>query len=278
MLAWLSRAGGALALLLLAAGPGAGQTSDLASEDAFRVCADPANYPMSDDEGGGYENRLAELFAERLDRKLTYTWFPMATGFERNTLNAKRCDVVMGYAQGYELVQNTNHYMTSAYVLIVPEEGRLADVETLSDPALNDARIGIVAGSPPATHMARNGLLANAHSYPLMVDRRYESPANDMLDDLKAGEIDAAILWGPIGGPLVKAEYPGVQVTPLIKEDLPPKLFYRITMGVRLGEKVWERELNSQIRRNQDEINAILTEAGVPLLNDMGTAELDVSQ
>jgi hypothetical protein len=67
-------------------------------------------------------------------------------------------------------------------------------------------------------------------------------------------------------------------VIPLINESLPPRLFYRITMGVRPNEKVWQRELNSLIRRNQDEINAILVEAGVPLINDMGTAPLDLGQ
>ncbi len=50
-----------------------------------------------------------------------------------------------------------------------------------------------------------------------------------------------------------------------------PHLFYRITMGVRQGEDAWKRELNSLIRRNQDRIDAILRDAGVPLLNDMGT-------
>jgi hypothetical protein len=51
-------------------------------------------------------------------------------------------------------------------------------------------------------------------------------------------------------------------------------MFYRITMGVRQGEKVWQRKLNSLIRRNQAEIDAILMEAGVPLLDDMGTTVL----
>ena len=55
-------------------------------------------------------------------------------------------------------------------------------------------------------------------------------------------------------------------------------MYYRITMGVRQGEKVWQRELNSLIRRHQDEINAVLAEAGVPMVNDMGDAVLDVTQ
>lgn len=260
------------------AAPAVAQTSDLVSNTAFRVCADPANYPVSSEDGSGYENKLAELMAGKLELPVQYVWFPQATGFIRNTLTAKRCDVVIGYAQGHELVQNTNHYYTSAYALIVPDDSDLAQVDTLADPALQGRKIGVVAGTPPAAHMARNGLIGKAKPYNLFVDRRVESPAIDMLDDLQSGEIDAAILWGPLGGPLVKADYPGFKVIPLVKEELPPRLFYRITMGVRQGEKVWQRQLNSLIRRNQDEINAVLAEAGVPLVNDLGTEVLELSQ
>ena len=254
------------------------QTSDLVSKTALRVCADPANYPMSSEDGSGYENQLAELISAKLELPVQYVWFPQATGFIRNTLAAKRCDVVMGYAQGHELVQNTNHYYTSAYALIVPMDSDLVQVNALNDPTLKGQRIGIVAGTPPAAHMARNGLIRQAKPYNLFVDRRVESPAIDMLNDLQSGEIDAAILWGPLGGPLVKADYPDFKVIPLVNEELPPRLFYRITMGVRQGEKVWQRQLNSLIRRNQDEINAVLAEAGVPLVNDLGTEVLDLSQ
>ncbi|WP_299819308.1 substrate-binding domain-containing protein [uncultured Jannaschia sp.] len=251
------------------------QTSDLVSDTAFRVCADPANVPMSNEAGEGYENALAELLAAKLERPVQYTWYPMATGFVRNTLQAGTCDVVMGYAQGHEMVLNTNHYMTSVYTLVVPKDGPLAGVTTLSDPALQDLRIGVVAGSPPATHMVRNGLIGKARGYNLVVDRRAESPIVDMLDDLDAGEIDAALVWGPLAGPLVKSDHPDLAVIPLLEETLPPRLFFRITMGVRQGEKVWQRELNSLIRRNQDEIDALLRDAGVPLINDMGDAPKD---
>ncbi|WP_226628762.1 substrate-binding domain-containing protein [Alloyangia pacifica] len=280
MPAWAEpvRAAGLALLLACSGGAGSAQTSDLVSTSALRVCADPAADPMSMQDGSGYENALAELIGAKLERPVRYTWFPMATGFIRQTLKAGKCDVVMGYAQGHELVLNTNHYMTSAYALVVPEDGPLAGVTELSDPALQGRTLGVIAGSPPATHMARHGLIGKARPYALVVDRRVESPASDMLDDLAAGEIDAAVLWGPIGGPLVKRDHPGLKVTPLIHEAGAPKLFYRITMGVRQGEKVWQRQLNSLIRRNQDEIDALLTEAGVPLLDDMGARALDVGQ
>lgn len=259
------------------AGSAGAQTSDLVSNNALRVCADPANYPMSTREETGFENRLAEMVAAKLDLPVQYTWYPMATGFIRNTLNAKACDLVIGYAQGHELVLNTNHYFTSVYTLIVAKDGDLADVESLTDAALKARRVGIIAGTPPSAHLARNGLIGQAKAYNLVVDRRHQSPAVDMLDDLSSGEIDAAILWGPLGGPLVKSSYPDLKVIPLIKEDLPPRLFFRITMGVRQGEKVWQRKLNSLIRRNQDEINALLVDAGVPLVTDLGTEVMEIS-
>ncbi len=266
-----------LVLQFSLAGTAGAQTSDLVSSKAFRVCADPANYPMSTRDETGFENRLAEFFAAKLDLPVEYTWFPMATGFVRNTLGAKSCDVVIGYAQGHELVLNTNHYFTSVYSLIVPSNGDLAGVQTLTDPALAGLRIGVVAGTPPAAHLARQGLIGKAKSYQLMVDGRHQSPARDMLADLEAGEIDAAILWGPLGGPLVKAHHPDLKLIPLVNEELPPRLFFRITMGVRQGEKVWQRELNSLIRRHQDEINQILADAGVPLVTEMGDAVMEIT-
>ncbi|MEC7669516.1 MAG: quinoprotein dehydrogenase-associated putative ABC transporter substrate-binding protein [Pseudomonadota bacterium] len=269
---------GAVALLLAQVGPGAAQTSDLVSKTSFRVCADTANYPMSTKEETGYENKLADLIASKLELPVAYEWYPMATGFVRNTLKANKCDVIMGYAQGHELVLNTNHYMTSVFALVMPKDGPLAAVDTMGDPALQGKRIGIIAGSPPADHMARNRLLAMAKPYDLVVDRRYENPVETMLNDVNTGETDAAILWGPLAGPLVKENYPDLMVVPLVKEKLPPRLFFRITMGVRQGEKVWERKLNSLIRRHQDEINAILSDAGVPLVNDMGNAVIEVGQ
>jgi len=271
MPAWADPRGWLLALgLALGAGAAPAQVSDLVSDTSFRVCADPANMPFSNREGEGFENRIAELLAAKLERPLEYTWYPMATGFVRKTLGEKRCDVVIGYAQGHELVLNTNHYYTSAYVLVVPADGKLAGVERLSDPALTGARLGIVAGTPPASHMARNGLIAGAKPYPLMVDTRHDSPAARMVEDLAAGEIDGAVLWGPIGGWLAQQADAGLSVIPLIREELPPRLFYRITMGVRQGDLVWKRELNSLIRRNQAEIDAILADYGVPLLEDFG--------
>ncbi len=267
-----------LAALILAAALAAGSgaaadTSDLVSRSQFRVCADPANLPFSNDRGEGFENAIAEVLAEALGRPVAYAFYPMATGFVRRTLFEGRCDVIIGYAQGDELVLNTNHYYTSAYALVVPADGPLAGVETLGDPRLRGARIGVPAGTPVADHLARNGHAPRVRPYKLMVDTRVENPAGQMIADLAAGEIDAAVMWGPIAGWRAREAPVPLRVVPLLREEGPPRLFYRITMGVRQGEETWKRQLNSLIRRHQDRIDAILADFGVPLVDEFGRAQ-----
>ena len=123
---------------------------------AFRVCADPANSPMATREGTGFENKLAELFAERLGLPLDYAWFPMATGFVRKTLKANRCDVIIGFSQGHELGFNTNHYYTTAYSIVTRADSDLSGVGTLTDPRLKAHRIGVIAGMTLLDDMGRH--------------------------------------------------------------------------------------------------------------------------
>jgi quinoprotein dehydrogenase-associated probable ABC transporter substrate-binding protein len=244
------------------------QNSDLVDRSQLRVCADPGNIPFSNDKSEGFENKIADLIAKELGVPVSYTFFPQATGFVRNTLNAGACDLVMGTAQGEELMQNTNHYYKSSYVLVAKPDSPLAKVDSLDDPVLKDAAIGIIAGTPPATIMAMNGLMGKARPYSLVVDRRFEAPAADMIADIASGAIDIGVLWGPMGGYYAKNSTPPLTVTPLVHETKGPKMSYRITMGMRRGEPEWKRQINELIAKKQNDINAILLSYGVPLLDE----------
>jgi quinoprotein dehydrogenase-associated probable ABC transporter substrate-binding protein len=251
------------------------QTSDsgdlsieLVDPKVLRVCADPRNMPFSSEKGEGFENKIAELFAEKLQKKLDYAFFPQATGFVRVTLGAHRCDVIMGFPQGNDLVQGTNPYYRTTYALVAKPGSGLEDVTTLEDERLKGKHIGIIAGTPPATYMAVNGLMADAKSYPLMIDTRLDSSAEAMIGDLTSGKIDAGILWGPMAGYYAKKASPPLHVTPLVKETSGPRLVYRIGMGVRPADQNWKRQLNRLIQDNQPAINKILLDYGVPLLDE----------
>src|SRR3954452_16444143 len=241
---------------------------ELVDPKVLRVCADPRNMPFSNEKGEGIENKLAELFAEKLHKKLDYMYFPQATGFVRMTLAAHRCDVIMGFPQGDDLVQGTNPYYRTAYALIAKQGSGLDDVATLEDGRLKGKRIGIVAGTPPATNMAVAGLMTNAKPYPLMIDTRIDSSVAAMIKDLMAGEIDAAVLWGPLAGYYARQVNASLHVTPLVKETSGPRLTYRIGMGVRSADQNWKRLLNRLIQENQPAINKILLDFGVPLLDE----------
>jgi quinoprotein dehydrogenase-associated probable ABC transporter substrate-binding protein len=241
---------------------------ELVDPKVLRVCADPRNLPFSNEKSEGFENKLAELFAEKLQKKLDYMFFPQATGFVRMTLGAHRCDVIMGFPQGDELVQGTNPYYRTAYALVARPGSGLEDVVSLGDERLKGKHLGIVAGTPPATNMAVNGLMTNARPYPLMIDTRIDSSAAAMIKDLMAGEIDAGVLWGPMAGYYARQVNPPLHVTPLVKETSGPRLAYRVGMGVRPADQNWKRQLNRLIQENQPAINKILLDFGVPLLDE----------
>ena len=241
---------------------------ELVDPKVLRVCADPRNLPFSNEKGEGFENKLAEFFAAKLEKKLDYTYFPQATGFVRVTLGAHRCDVIMGFPQGDDLVQGTNPYYRTAYALISRQGSGLDDVDTLEDTRLKGKHIGVVAGTPPATNMAAAGLMSTAKPYPLMIDTRVDSSAEAMINDLNKGDIDAGILWGPMAGFYAKKANPPLHVTSLVKEKTGPQFVYRIGMGVRRADQNWKRQLNRLIQENQPAINKILLDYGVPLLDE----------
>lgn len=246
-----------------------GHRSDLVNRRVLRVCADPANMPFSNDKKEGFENKIAEIIGNELQVPVEYTWFPQAVGFTRNTLLAKRCDVIIGTGQGDELVLNTNAVYRSAYALIYKPGTGLDGVDSIFDPRLKGKKVGVVQGTPSATIVAKAGLMDKARPYRLMVDRRYDDPSADMAKDIRSGEIDAGVMWGPIAGYYASRNGEKLAVVPLTNDvDKAGRLDFRITMGVRQGDDLWKRRLNDIIRKRQADIDKVLLEYGVPMIDE----------
>ncbi|KAB2942056.1 MAG: substrate-binding domain-containing protein [Hyphomicrobium sp.] len=246
-----------------------GHRSDLVNRKVLRVCADPANMPFSNDKKEGFENKIAEIISNELKVPVEYTWFPQAVGFTRNTLLAKRCDVIIGTGQGDDLVLNTNALYRSAYALIYKPGTGLDGVDSIFDPRLKGKKVGVVQGTPSATIVAKAGLMDKARPYRLMVDRRYDDPSADMVKDIRSGEIDAGVMWGPIAGYYGSRNGEKLIVVPLTNDvDKAGRLDFRITMGVRQGDDLWKRRLNDIIRKRQADIDKVLLEYGVPMIDE----------
>ncbi|PPQ38638.1 substrate-binding domain-containing protein [Rhodopila globiformis] len=262
---------GLVAMRAEAQAPGLGGSVELVDPKVFRVCADPRSLPFSNEAHQGFEDKLAEMFAQKLGKTVSYTYYPRTVGFVRNTLNALKCDVIMGDAQGDDMVLTTTPYYHAYYALVVPEDSGLTGVTSLEDPRLKGKHIGVVAGTPPATIMARDGLIADARPFQLNVDTRVDAPTKAMIDEIANGTIDAGVLWGPIGGYYASRSAKPLRVIPLTHEQGAP-MDFRIAMGVRRSDRDWKRTLNHLIADNQGAINKILIAYGVPIVDEQGKA------
>lgn len=243
---------------------------EMVSRTALRVCEDPANMPFSNRAGEGFENKIAELVAADVKLPLRYFWAPSGPGFVRNTLQSDLCDLVIGYAAGAEIVQHTNPYYRSTYVIVTRRDSPLAGVKQLSDPALKGHRVGVFAGTPPVDEFNAKGLVDNAKFYDLIVDHRFESPLAVVISDLENKTIDAAVVWGPLIGLSVKKSDGALVMTPLLKEGGEPDYSFRMTFGIRHNEPDWKHKLEAILRARQADINAILSDYNVPLLDNAG--------
>lgn len=237
------------------------------SRTELRVCADPNNMPFSNDRREGFENRIAEIIGADLDLPVSYVWFPQVIGFVRNTLRARECDLVMGAVSGDTVMDTTNPYYHTGYMLVT----RTADgitARAVGDPALADKRFGIIAATPPTELLLRHHLMPQVRAYSLAVDTRTTNPARDMLHDLVDNKIDVALVWGPLAGYAITREKLPLTTTFIAPEPGAPRLDYRIAMGVRSNEPDWRRRINQAVTRHQPEIRAVLSEYGMPLLDD----------
>jgi quinoprotein dehydrogenase-associated probable ABC transporter substrate-binding protein len=255
--------------LICGSRPVAAQTADIVDRSVLKVCADPNNLPFSNEKKEGFENKIAEVMGAALKLKVEYTWFPQVIGFVRNTLQAHRCDLVMGTVAGDDIMQTTNPYYYTTYVMLYRSDKRLA-FEGLQGPPLASLRLGVVGATPPSDLLVRHDLMAHAKPYQLTVDTRAESPTHQMVQDVVDGTIEVGFLWGPIAGYYRKHDELPLTLVPLKDEPGAARMKYHIAMGVRGNEPEWRRRVNAVILNQQPEITAILRDYGVPLLNEKG--------
>jgi quinoprotein dehydrogenase-associated probable ABC transporter substrate-binding protein len=258
-----------LVLAALASGGAVAQTGEIVDRSELRVCADPNNLPFSNERQEGFENAIAKLIADELRVPVSYVWFPQIVGFVRNTLRTRQCDLVMGTVAGDDIMQTTNPYYYSAYVMIFRAD-RGPGPSGMDDPRLRGMRIGIIGGTPPTDLLVRHDLIANAKPYALTVDTRHESPARQLVQDVVSGELDVGLVWGPIAGYYIKHDTLPLRMILLHGEPGAPRMDYRIAMGVRANEPEWRRRINAAILKRQRDITAILRDYGIPLLNEQG--------
>ena len=205
----------------------------------LRVCADPNNLPFSNERGEGFENKIAELIASELNVKVSYTWWAERRGFIRNTLNAGSCDLVPGTTNGIEMLRTTRPYYRSGFAFVTRADQ--PQVSSFDDPRLRKLTIGIQlvgedgSNPPPAEALGRRGLIDNVRGYSVYGDYRDETPASAIIHAVAKGDIDVAIVWGPVAGYFASREGVPLRVTLVSPQNDGPRLpmVFDINMGVR---------------------------------------------
>jgi mxaJ protein len=247
----------------------------------LRVCADPDNFPFSNRQLEGFENKIAEIIASDLRASVQYTWHPQRRGFIRQTLAAKHCDLIMGVPSGFEAVLSTKPYYSSTYVFVYAKNKKLDDLRSFDDAVLHDLNIGLQAfgddgaNLPPAHALARRGITSNVVGFS-MVDTA-ASPAGKIIDSVASGEIDVAIVWGPFAGYFVKQQPVEMSVVPVrASTDRKPLPFtFDISLGVRLDDAAFKEELEGVLYRKRGDIRKVLEAFGVPLIDKAPSTALE---
>jgi len=249
-------------------------------DKVLRVCADPNNLPLSHKNKQGYENKIAELIAKDLGWTVEYAWFPQRMGFIRNTLRARdpetnrwKCDLVTGVSPDSDMTSNTKPYYRSTYALAYVKGKGLDSVQTPEDltklppERLKSLKIGVVGRTPPVDWLLKNNLFDQAVSYQMQTGDPEQYLGQIVEKDLAGGKIDAAIIWGPMAGYFANKSSVPMAVVPL-KSEGDVKMDYGIAMGMRRGEKEFKQQIESALEKNKPAIKQILTEYGVPLVDE----------
>ena len=252
--------------------------------DALRVCQDPNNLPNSNLKGEGFENKIAELMAAKLGVPLQYYSTPQRLGFVRNSLKFKlpgdahfRCDVVIAAPVNNDQMSVTKPYFRSGEMLVFNPKGPLAGIRSVEELAakpkdfLSKLRIAVYDRDSSASQwLVRNGLEDQAVPMRLM-DARPDFHAGEIVERVIKGDVDAALVWGPVAGYYAKrvAQQP-LELLPLTAVDDEHPTAFSMGMGLRYGEPKWKATLQNLIDSNRGEVLAILKDYGIPLLDDKG--------
>jgi mxaJ protein len=241
-----------------------GEIRRVENNDEFKVCADPENMPFSNNKQEGFEDKIAQVLAQDLGKKLTFTYAYSRQGFFRNTLGANRCDVVIGTTSDADMMRTSKPYYRAGHVFVWRKASNY-NITDWTSPDLRKGFIGVIDHSPATIPMNDNNLIANARPY--RIQRDLNLPSSFMIDDLAKGDIDIAIAWGPIGGYFAKQSKVPMVVAPIPEyetENAKGKEYWNISVGVRKKDKERMAMIQGAIDRNQAKIIKILDDYGIP--------------
>ncbi|CTP85729.1 hypothetical protein XTPLMG728_0987 [Xanthomonas translucens pv. poae] len=229
----------------------------------LRVCADPGNMPLSNRAGEGFQNKIAQVLAEAMGRRLEYEWRTYyQRGLARSTINAGRCDVLMDMNSDFEMGLPTQPLYRSTYVLVT-RKGLALQPVSLDDPVLKTLKIGVFQSSPARQALFDHGVSGDVQYLFYDSATSPQDHPGKLAERVAGGQLDAAESWGPVAG--YYAARGGLGVVPLnvIDDEV---LEYSMAWAVSRKNADLRDALNAAMQRSAGRIGAILRDYHVPLV------------
>ena len=251
----------------------------------FEVCADPNNLPFSNDKGEGFENKIVDLIAKDMGAKVEYTWWAQRRGYIRNTLKSGMCDLWPGVATAVDMLATSRPYYRSSYMFVTRADRHLK-IASFDDPQLRSLKIGVqmvgndAQNTPPAHALARRGIIDNIRGYMLYGDYTKPNPPAAILDAVEGGEIDVAVVWGPLAGYFAAKEPRPLTLAPVepAVDGAQWPMVFDISMGMRRHELDFKDKIDQLLVQERPAIDAILAEYHVPRLDAKAATEFQSAQ
>ncbi|MCW0457506.1 hypothetical protein NB712_002602 [Xanthomonas sacchari] len=220
--------------------------------------------PLSDRAGEGFQNKIAQVVAAEMGRRLEYEWRSYyQRGLARSTINAGRCDVLMDMNSDFEMGLPTRPLYRSTYVLVT-RKGLDLRPASLDDPALKKLKVGVFQSSPARQALFDHGVQGEVqYLFYDSASAPQEHPGK-LAEQVAAGKLDAAESWGPVAG--YYAARGGLGVVPLNVIDN-EVLEYSMAWAVSRKNAALRDALNAAMQRSAGKIGAILREYHVPLVD-----------
>jgi len=145
---------------------------------------------------------------------------------------------------------------------------------TLDDPRLKRLKIGVqmvgndASNTPPAHALAQRGIIANIRGYMLYGDYRRPNPPAGIVEAVERGDIDVALVWGPLAGyfaarsPIPLRLAP---VTPWFADQQWPMQF-DVSVGVQKDNQKLLNQIDGALSCRSGDIRRLLASYNVPVV------------
>ena len=246
---------GLIKLLVIAATCAAGAfTVPEAAAEPLRVCTDPDNLPFSKSDGAqhGLYVDLAELVGSRLGSPVEYVWWLSFNQRKalRNTILSDGCDAyfALPFDADYKTrgLLRTQAFLDVGYAVVAAPGFKFS---ALAD--LKGKRVAVQFASTPQI------LLSIRDGYSMTTFRG----ADETLDALAKGEVDAAFIWGPVAGYENKQRFQSRwTVTPVSGHSLSGQ----VAVAVPRGKEALLADINRVLQELRPEIAGLAEKYGFP--------------